>query len=368
LGGSETALIRLAEELFLERNLLCTVYGRIDNPGYYNGVRYRPLDGFRPEVGVDTLVAWRYPEAADLPLRAKRLLLWMHDTDAGDRLTPVRAARFEQIVVLTEWHREHMLRTYPWLDPDKLVIIGNGVDLERFAPAESRRGGIPAGAVTAKAPKREPHRVAYTSSPDRGLDAILALVWPKVVERVPDAELHVYYGWKAWDAGAVPQELVEYRQQVANLLIDSRNVVSHGRVSQAELAADLLRTSVWLHPSVLPQMAPWNGAAWHETYCINAVEAQVAGAIPVTTNVGALAETVASGIVIEGVLGRDEGVAEQYADAIVNLLLTPESQLRRLRDKVRKNAPAESWTEVAHQWAGLLAPAGLGTVDDGDTV
>jgi glycosyltransferase involved in cell wall biosynthesis len=189
-----------------------------------------------------------------------------------------------------------------------------------------------------------------------------------VVERVPDAELHVYYGWKAWESGALGPELQAYRQQVANLLIDSRNVVSHGRVSQAELAADLLRTSVWLHPSVLPQMAPWNGAAWHETYCINAVEAQVAGAIPVTTNVGALAETVASGIVIEGVLGRDEGVAEQYADAIVNLLLTPESQLRRLRDKVRKNAPAESWTEVAHQWAGLLAPASLRTVDDGDTV
>lgn len=339
LGGSETAIIRLAEELFLGAHKRCVVYGRIDSPGYYNGVNYRPMDAFQPGVASDVLIAWRWPEAADLPVRAKRLILWMHDTDAGDRLTPVRAARFDHIVVLSEWHRQHMLATYPWLDPDKLMIIGNGVDLERFAPR-----ALSADEGTPPAPQREPHRVAYTSSPDRGLDVILEHVWPKVVEQVPDAELHVYYGWKAWESGQLGPEQMAFRQKVANLLIDSKGVVQHGRIPQDQLAAELGRASVWLHPS----------HNFWETYCISAIEAQLAGAIPVAASHGALAETVAGGLVIQGTIGRDEGVVDQYAGAIVQVLTGDQGQLEVLRSRLASDAPAESWTEVSRKWLPVL--------------
>jgi glycosyltransferase involved in cell wall biosynthesis len=368
LGGSETALIRLAEELFYAGgndtiSQMCTVYGRVDNPGFYNGVRYRMVGDFNPAIGYDVLVAWRYPEAADLPTRAGKLVLWMHDTDAGDRLTPVRAARFDAIVVLSEWHKAHMLKTYPWLDAEKLVIIGNGVDVARFEtrpagrgstggrPRNSSRGSAisPEGPVRFASPRgggptrvaREPHRVAYTSSPDRGLDVVLEHVWPKVVEQVPDAELHVYYGMGNIDTLAPNYPyLAEFRQRLANLLLGSVNVVQHGRVAPDVLAADLQKASVWLYPS----------HNFDETYCISAVEAQLAGAIPVTSNRGALAETVGSGLVIDGTIGIDDGVAEQYAQAVVQLLTGDEKELTALRRKVRRNAPAQGWTEVAAQW------------------
>lgn len=336
LGGSETALIRLAEELFIadgepEKSYRPTVYGRIDAPGYYNGVRYRGMDAYDPQTHSDVLVAWRYPEAADLPLRCDRLVLWMHDTDAGSRLTPARAARFDAIVVLSEWHKAHMMRCYPWLDESKLVIIGNGVDKARFAPTSGRQGG--------KAPRREPHRVAYSSSPDRGLDAVLHYVWPKVVERVPDAELHVYYGMKNIDVLApnYPQ-LAAFKQQLANLLIDSKNVVQHGRLAQDALAEQLREASVWLYPS----------HNFDETYCISAVEAQLAGCIPVTTDRGALSETVKSGLIIQGTLGED-GVAEKYIEAIVGIL-TDQAPSAGVRKKIMANAPAMEWSEVAQRW------------------
>lgn len=339
LGGSETALIRLAEELFTAggddaASQLCTVYGRIDNPGYYNGVRYRSMDMFSPTMAPDVLVAWRYPEAADLPTRAGTLVLWMHDTDAGDRLTPARAGRFDKIVVLSEWHKGHFLKTYPFVDEKKVVVIGNGVEIERFASP------VKGGPSSSSTQRREPHRVAYTSSPDRGLDAVLEHVWPKVIEQVPDAELHVYYGWQNIDTLApnYPQ-IAEFRQKCANLLIDSINVVQHGRLPQDQLAAELQRASVWLYPS----------HNFDETYCISAVEAQLAGAIPVTTNRGALAETVGSGIIIEGTIGQDD-VAERYADALVQVLTGKPKELSGLRRKIRAAAPAIGWTEVASRW------------------
>jgi glycosyltransferase involved in cell wall biosynthesis/tetratricopeptide (TPR) repeat protein len=342
LGGSETALIRLAEELFLEGELRCTTYGRIDEPGYYSGVQYRQVEEFEPRVKQDAIVAWRYPEAADLPLRTDRLILWCHDMAYGDRLTPVRAARFDQIVVMTEWHKGYMLDQYPFLDPEKLIVIGNGVDKERFA---YRRKG--------ENLRREPHRVAYTSSPDRGLDFVLEKIWPKVVEQVPDAELHVYYGWNNWDAlGAARPELQAYRQRVNNLMLQTTGVVQHGRVAQDRLAEDLQRASVWLYPSRLPQMPPWNGGPWYETYCIAAVEAQLAGAIPVTTDEAALAETVRGGIVIPAYM-RDDA-SGQYVEAVVGILTADGKVLANERRQVRRSAPARSWREVASEWLRLV--------------
>lgn len=339
LGGSETALIRLAEELFYAngdytKSQLCTVYGRIDAPGYYNGVRYRGMESFDAGTASDVFVAWRYPEAADLPVRSGRMVLWMHDTDAGDRLSPVRAARFDTIVVLSEWHKAHMLERYPFLDADKLVVIGNGVDRERFAPSR-----------TGNAHKREPHRVAYTSSPDRGLDVVLAAIWPKVAEQVPDAELHVYYGWQNIDTLAPDYPvLAQFRQHVANLLLDSKNVVQHGRINQAKLATELQKANVWLYPS----------HNFDETYCISAIEAQLAGAIPVTTNRGALAETVGAGVVIEGTIAPDNDKATEYADAVITLLLADSKELSKVRAKVRKAVPVHGWDNIASAWSSIL--------------
>ena len=45
---------------------------------------------------------------------------------------------------------------------------------------------------------RNLHRVIYTSSYDRGLEHLLKM-WPDVKKSVPDAELHIFYGWQLFD-------------------------------------------------------------------------------------------------------------------------------------------------------------------------
>ena len=335
MGGSETALIRVTEELAAKHHVLPTVFGRINSPGYHSGVRYRTWDALIPEVRQDVYVAWRYPEAADLPIDG-RMVLWVHDTDFGDRLTVPRAMRFDKIIVLSEWHRQFFLSKYPWLPSAKLVVIGNGVDPDRF--------------LAKPAPKRDPHRVVYTSSADRGLDVILEHVWPKVVERVPDASLHVYYGWgnfKALETISGYKHLGVFRERVGQLMLDTINVVQHGRVTQEVLADELRQASVWLGPS----------HDFNETFCISAVEAQLAGCIPIHSGRAALAETVKSGLTIEGAIGRDKDVAEAWVEAIVDTLTADEKSLAAVRRKVIRDAAAQSWEQVADSWHDLLFSA-----------
>lgn len=328
MGGSETAIIKLTEALAddLHRPI---VYTRTPEPGYFNGVGYRPVENFREDVSSDLFIAWRAPEVADVPINTKKLVLWMHDTDAGDRLTKARASRFHAIVVLTEWHKQHMLKTYPFLKPEQLVIIPNGVDAYRFIENDHAR--------------RNPKKVIYSSSPDRGLDIILEHIWPKVVAQVPDAELHTYYGWNNFDKFvAVYPHLAAFKSKMMDLLANSKNVVQHGRVPQVKLGKEMMEASIWLYPTYFT-----------ETYCITAVEAQLAGVIPVTNRLAALAETVNSGSLIEGDV-NDPSVQAAYVEATVKLLKTPPEDLDMARVHIVNNAPFHPWSEVAQLWEKVI--------------
>lgn len=323
LGGSETAAMKLAEG-FSRQGHRAIIYSNIDEPGYYNGAGYRPQEMFKPEIESDLFIAWRYPEAADLDINTKKLVLWMHDTDCGDRLTANRARHFDAIVVLTKWHRDYMMKRYPFLKEDQFVIIGNGVDFERFSEPVLR----------------EPLRVIYSSSPDRGLDIILEHIWPKVLEEVPEAELHTYYGWNNFDKFIpVYPQLGEFKAKLMSLFANSRNVIQHGRINQAQLAKEFQKSSVWLYPTY-----------FSETYCITAIEAQLGGAIPITNRLAALRETVGSGWELSEDVHNPE-VQEKYAKAVIETLLVPLEGRERIHNQVKANAPAKSWDQVSTEWA-----------------
>lgn len=321
LGGSETAVIRLSEEL-AGLGISVDVYSRMASEGYFNRVRYRDQSRYMSGIHSDVFVAWRAPELIDDQPNATRAILWMHDTDVGDRLTAIRAAKFEGIVVLTEWHKQHMMSLYPFISEEKFWVCPNGVDLGRF--------------TTEPVPVRNPHRVVYSSSPDRGLDTILEHIWPSVVAKSPEAELHVYYGWNNFDK-FIPMfpQLAETKSKLLQLIASSKNVTLHGRVSQSELATEMRKSGVWLYPT-----------QFTETYCITAVEAQLAGLIPVTNNLAALAETVKSGYIIPGDVNDPEVIAE-YIRSTFQAMGATDGE----RPSIVNNAPAVSWAEVANRWS-----------------
>ena len=327
LGGSETAVVRLSEEL-AKQGRSVTVYSRIVDTNYFNGVRYRHESRYLPSVHSDVFVAWRSPELIDTAPSASRKVLWMHDTDRGEALTRERAEQFDDIVVLTNWHKQHLMETYPFLDASKLHVIGNGVDVENFMGDNIAR---------------DPHRVVYSSSPDRGLDVILEHIWPKVVEKVPDAELHIYYGWENYDKFLHYPGMADFKAKIQDLILRSRNVVNHGRIPQDQLAREFQKASVWLYPTYFT-----------ETFCITGVEAQLAGAIPVINRIAALQETVKSGLFFENVDVRNSEVQEGFAVNVIRMLQTPLEQRQDFHEAIKKDAEAESWADIARKWSSLV--------------
>lgn len=326
-GGSETAAIHMARELTRLGHRV-DVFNQCDGARFYEGVGYWDWSTFRPGLA-SVVVAWRAPEVADAMGEPDHAYLWMHDWDVGDRLTEARARRFDAVLALSQAHRAHLLARYPFLSETQVRVTRNGVDLSRFA---------------GDAPVREAKRVIYSSSPDRGLDILLTF-WPHVRARVPDATLHVFYGWKGIDL-AVQRgfaHLAEFKTTV-EALAQQPGVLMRDAVPQRQLAVEMRQTSIWCYPTYFT-----------ETSCMTAMEAQLAGVYPITRPLAALTETVIDGTLIDGDV-HDPQVQAQYVEALVTRLT--EGVGDAWREKVAAEARARfGWEPVARQWSRWFTEA-----------
>ena len=109
----------------------------------------------------------------------------------------------------------------------------------------------------------------YTSTPYRGLRLL-----PEIMDRLENISLEVYSGLAVYqgdDAGY--QGIYDSLKRPDTTLC--------GNLSQVELATKLRRASYMLYPSVFP-----------ETFCIAVLEAMAAGLGVITSNLGALPETL----------------------------------------------------------------------------
>lgn len=331
IGGSETAVIEMGREL-TKLGCKVVVYGDCEKTaGIYDDVEYRHYATFTGE-DCDVFISSRVPAVMQYAdrIKARLKLLWVHDIHCGPP-TPDMSKWllcFDRILCLSKWHRDYFLSVYPAVAPETVLVTRNGINLSRFASEPVKQG----------------NRLIYSSSPNRGLDALLQM-FPLIREQVPDAELHVYYGFDTWEKFAKMRndqtELADI-QRYKDLLMAAQakgGVAWHGRVPQSELAQAFLASKVWAYPTTFP-----------ETSCITAMEAQAAGCVPVTSKFAALAETVKHGILIpfSNTYGR------QWVDAVV----------RALKDEPFRTAMASagrayalenlSWASLARDWAQMF--------------
>jgi len=289
MGGSETMAWELSRHLVALGHRVRVFGNCLGMEGLFEGVEWLDFSRFR-DLRCDILLSSRQPAAVD-PLHrvdAKIRLLWVHDIHCGDSLTAERDARTDAYLCLSAWHVGCFRQYYRRINAHKILQVRNGIDFESFPP----------GPVEG----RDPRRVIYSSCPSRGLKTVLD-VWPVVRAAVPDATLHVYYGFENWERSAARDGNAEAIAAIAALklqLARTEGVEFHGRTNPRQLAEHFRRASVWVYPV-------W----FHETSCITAMQAQAAGLRIVSSARAALSETVAD----RGVLLTEDPHSEAYRAA-----------------------------------------------------
>ncbi len=357
IGGSEIMAWEMARHLVRLGNRV-RVYG--DCAGLeannFDGVEWFDHSQYR-DLTCDVLIVSRRPSAIDDPfnVKAKLTLCWVHDIHCGQELHYQRSLRIDRFLCLSAWHKDYFTNAYSFVHPSQIVQTRNGIDLGLYSkriPAGHARcpacGGESAEFADANdcigcgLPVRNPHRMIHSSSPDRGLEAALRSM-PSIRSRVPDAELHVFYGFDVWKRFADEGQL----KQIAMLeaLIEEMRpfgVTAHGRVNQETLATAQMQSGVWYAPN-------W----FTETSCISAMQAHAAGLRMVTSPIAALNETVADrGVMIGGQWGTPEYI-QACADAAVRELTRPEDGDReRLREYARANF---ALTSLARNWVAMFS-------------
>lgn len=326
IGGSETAVIEMGR-LLAKRGHEITVYGDCeDMEGVYDGVQYLDAPKFR-DIRCDILIASRRPDAFDdiYNVQGKVQILWIHDVHCGSALSHERMLKIDKIFCLTNWHKNNVLETYNYVTEDQIIVTRNGINIERFNQKI----------------KRNPHKAVYSSSPDRGMEVVVR-VWPKIRERVPDAELHVYYGFQTWETTSDKGQL-ELIATLKKLLKDNEKygVVYHGRVDQETLAKEYLSAGVWPYST-------W----FSESSCITAMEAHAAGLRMVTSPTAALTETVGErGMLIEGDWLSQE-YQSKFIDAVCEQMLKAGDE-----DRVALQQYAKAhftWSSLSEDWEKMF--------------
>lgn len=365
IGGSETSHIEMAQRLARRgHEVMSYAPLELDPPmdmarvrGFAisadsfmdpAGVEWRPIERFlavtgRAHVPGLVYVIYRAPHLVDLLPAGSIAWLICQDTDytRGDNMLDLdRASRFTRIVCLCQAQAVAMRRRLNSLPGskgrvDNIVVSSNGIKREIIEQLETIRYGEPE--IT-----RNPRRLIYASSPDRGLENLLP-IFERVREIVPDAELHVCYGFnniekviERWGGAASP--VAENRRRLLAEM-ERLGVHHYGRLGQTELLGHWLRSAIWCHPS-----------NFTETSCITCMDAQACGAVPVTTPIWAIGENVEHGVFIEGDV-RTDAIRARYVHAVAELLLNPHLQDEHRRPMMPWARDRFYWERFVDQWS-----------------
>lgn len=314
ITGSEEAIIYLSEEL-AKLDYKVFVLGDPPansrhtlpeaNPRY---ISFNADDGMQ----FDIAIAWRSPGAADkLKLRAKHVYYWPHDTLCHPiGLTQING--FTDTFWLSKWQRkQHISVSSAFAKFNQ--FFGNGIEPSQFEAVGERVN---------------PHACIYGSNYARGLEILLD-IWPDIRKQFPKATLDIYYGWQHWGLLS-PDKEFKMRAQV--IALASQGVTDHGLVGHSELNRAYNKASFWTYPCIAP-----------ETFCITALRAQLAGAVPVIIEGTALPETVPHGYKCQK--------AEDYQATLVKALQEAEGITLADRKKMGEFILQEyTWKAIAEKW------------------
>ena len=270
LGGSETAIIMLAEQL-KKKGHMVTVFAPLpvpDAPDFHhngeeddNGTRWVHVNNFSNYIcntHCDLLIASRDPRLVALNAQAKKKVLYCHDiaTHRGmqgalDQMNWT----IDELWAVSKWHAKQIAEVtgYPMKN---IRVVPNGI-----VPVE-----------TIPAPRSETQLV-YASRPERGLENLIKE--GGVMEHLPEYTLKV----AMYDH--FPDDMKPFYEWIFARIEQLPNVEVVGSLRQQEMRQLLADSAAYIYPT-----------QFEETSCILARECISVGTPFITTPVGALEETL----------------------------------------------------------------------------
>jgi glycosyltransferase involved in cell wall biosynthesis len=163
---------------------------------------------------------------------------------------------------------------------------------------------------------------------------ILIEVFPEIKRQIPEVELDIYGGLEGYK-NSNPKDN-EKQNELRNKAKQITGINLKRAVNQKELAEGYYEAKVLAYPNT-----------FHETGCIVAVEAQVAGCYVVSSDIGVLPEIVKEGALVRGIPFSKE-YKEKFIEYCVKALNSDDFSAQIKARKRIMNA--FSWQTIANQW------------------
>lgn len=317
VGGSETAVINLTKE-WTKLGYTVTVYGNFGkNAGTYDGANYCHYTEFNKYDTFDTLIIWRRVDYLSFCYKANRVWYDVHDVLYKDQFNEQNLKNIDTIFFKSNYQRGLL----PQVTEDQFVLIPNGVDKSL---------------LNLNVTNKNLYKLIYASNYQRGLELMLVHGWPIIKREIPEAVLHVYYGWNFTDLmyGDDP-EYLSWKDRMIELMRQP-GVVEHGRVGQDTLIAEKANAAIHYYATNFEEMEP-----------ISLKESAIVRCLPVTTDYAALAEKDYC-LRLTGD-PNDQKTQEAVAYKVVELLKNP-VKLEELSQQSRQIAEVETWDNIAKLW------------------
>jgi len=342
LGGSETAGWALARELAARGHTVRMFANLPDNrAGTWDDVQYFPIQAsqsFFDNIPHDVSIIQRMPEFFSHRIASKLHILWCHDLGMARMFGQFRASSWniDACAVVSDWMKEQYKRVYEM--KDEYFFLGrNGITLDDFPPSFRK---VP----YEKAKRRDRKRLVFSARPERGMDVLVKRILPPLF--AADPEIHVsLFGY---------YNPVEHFQQFYNEMSQEcakygNRIMFEGYKDKRSLYTDYTHSGIYVYPTpspILPSFA--------EVSCISLMEAQAAGMPIVSSNRGALSETLAPGA---GALIDGDPMSDEYRDAFVAKVLhyvNDETAYMEASIAGRKAAEKMLWSQRAEEWEGNI--------------
>lgn len=313
LGGAEKAVIYLSR--CLPKNYEIYIAGdqleeQFDNIKYVN---HSNLQKLLNDNSFHTIIVSRYVSFFEQlkNIKCGQLVLSAHDTyflGNNNEIIKKYNKYIDICVCLTEWHKNNFIEKYNCLK-DKFRVINNGINIIDFNNENISLD------IKVK------NKFVWSSRPERGLNILLEL-WPKILEKIPDATLDIC----SYD------NFTQETMYIKNIIDNNPNITYHGKLNTKELYKLINSADYWLYT-----------CTWPETSCITAMEMLMCGVICLYYPIAGLNDTIG-----------EYGIKVERGNEIETILNLSKERKTRLRKKGKEYALSCRWENRAEEWSNML--------------